>query len=422
MKQLPLIFTLLLVASPAWAGDSAGLQDRLYDQYGLEASGFIEARGGLRTQDNPYEKEESLAEARLQLDLSKDMDLAIIRLKGDIYGDAVVDEYAAELREFNVSFSPLDSMDVKVGRQILTWGTGDMLFINDMFPKDWQSFFIGRDDEYLKAPADAIKSSLFTELINIDLVWTPIFDPSNHISGQRLSYWNSGLNRIAGRDYIFGVTKRDTLWDDSEVSVRISRNIGSKEFAIYGYSGFWKEPEGMDPASGNLRYPRLSVYGASLRAPLAKGIANIEAGYYDSRQDRDGTDPATRNSESRLLVGYEQELSRNFTGGLQYYLELMDDYEAYKASQPAPWRDELRHMLTMRLTRLMMNQNLILTLFTYYSPSDHDGHTRLRATYKLDDHWLLETGANLFLGEEEHTFWGQFEENSNVFIACRLSF
>ncbi|MFW6031595.1 MAG: hypothetical protein ACOC9T_03300, partial [Myxococcota bacterium] len=32
-------------------------------------------------------------------------------------------------------------------------GTGDLVFLNDLFPKDWRSFLLGRDLDYLKAPS-----------------------------------------------------------------------------------------------------------------------------------------------------------------------------------------------------------------------------------------------------------------------------
>ena len=39
-----------------------------------------------------------------------------------------------------------NAFDLKIGQQVLTWGTGDYVFLNDLFPKDYQSFFSGRDD------------------------------------------------------------------------------------------------------------------------------------------------------------------------------------------------------------------------------------------------------------------------------------
>ena len=79
------------------------------------------------------------------------------------------------------------------------------------------------------------------------------------------------------------------------------------------------------PATGRATFPRLRSYGASLRRPMAGGIANIELGYYDSRDDRAGNDPFVANSEFRLLAGFERELAPNLTGAVQYYLEHMAD-------------------------------------------------------------------------------------------------
>jgi hypothetical protein len=71
---------------------------------------------------------------------------------------------------------------------------------------------------------------------------------------------------------------------------------------------------------------------------------------------------------------------------------------------------------------MLMNQNLMLSLFTYWSPTDQDGYIRPKASYKLTDHWLLETSAGFFFGRHNHTFFGQFEDNSSIALAARYSF
>ena len=148
----------------------------------FDLSGFFEVRAGLRTRPDPYERDSSLGESRLQLEAEKWWTSYALRITADLLYDPVFNDHDVrleqgrgwvDLREANVSSTPLDFLDLKVGRQILTWGTGDMLFINDLFPKDWNSFFIGRDPEYLKAPSDAVKASLFGELANLDLVYVP---------------------------------------------------------------------------------------------------------------------------------------------------------------------------------------------------------------------------------------------------------
>ena len=234
-------------------------------------------------------------------------DWATLQLKTDIYYDDVVDQDDIDLedgsgwldlREANLSFSPHDQADVKFGRQILTWGTGDLLFINDLFPKDWQAFFSGRDVDYLKAPSDAIFVSFFPEWANIDLVYTPRFDADRFISGERLSYWNPALNKLAGDDAVIKVDRPDDWFSDDEWSLRVSRNFEGYELEFYAYDGYWKSPSGFDSASGKATFPRLRVFGASLRGNLGKGIASLETGYYDSLDDSNGKDPLLRTVNS----------------------------------------------------------------------------------------------------------------------------
>jgi len=399
----------------------------------FDLSGFWELRAGMRTQNDPHEKDMSIGETRLQFEMEKNWENATIRVTSDLVYDPVLDEHDVniergegffDLREASLLLRPADFMDIKVGRQVLTWGTGDLLFINDLFPKDWNSFFIGRDDENLKAPADTVRLSFFAEVANLDVVYAPRFDADHFIDGRRISYYNSTLDSRSGSDTTLHIDRPDDCFEDYELHLRLYRNLRGYELNIYGYRGFWKSPAGMDLATERATFPELSVYGGSLRGQLLKGIAHIELGYYDSEEDRDGDDHLVRNGEFRFLVGYEQEISRDFTAGLQYYLENMLDYHDYKHTLPAsvPRKDKNRQVITLRLTRLLMNQNLTLSFFAYYSPTDDDAYLRPKVNYKIDDRWTAEIGGNVFLGEEDYTFFGQFEKNNNIYMGLRYGF
>jgi hypothetical protein len=398
-------------------------------KFPFNISGFWEVRGGLRTQPDLYEKGASIAETRLQLELEKLWERAALRLTADFLYDPVLGHHSLrldegqgflDLREASLLATLTDFMDVKVGRQTLTWGTGDLVFLNDLFPKDWNSFFVGRDVEYLKAPSDAVKVSVFSPWANLNVVYTPRFDADRFVDGRRISFYNNALGRLAGQDAVVRTDRPDGWFSDDEVAARLYRNIGAYEVAAYFYNGFWKSPAGMDPLSGKAVFPGLAVYGMSVRGPLGTGIGNAEFAYYDS-EDGAGDDPFVRNSEVRFLLGYEQEVAKNFTVGVQYYLEHMLDYGEFLRALPpgTPRTDECHHVLTVRLTRLLMNQNLELSLFAFYSPSDADAYLRPCIHYKVDDHWSVEVGGNVFLEDTQHTFFGQFERNSNVYAAVR---
>ncbi|WP_029459393.1 hypothetical protein [Solidesulfovibrio alcoholivorans] len=405
----------------AFAGDC--LAASFWDRFSTpEAHGFLEVRAGCRTQPDPYEKEASILETRLQGEVSTQTDVAQFKYKGDLWYDGILEQARYETREAWMFLRPTDFLDIKLGRQVLTWGTGDLVFLNDLFPKDWQSFFIGRDAEYLKAPSDGVKVSLFSDLLNADFVFTPLFASDRFITGQYISYWNGALGRLAGNESELDYDKPDQWFTDAEYAARLYRTVGAYELALYGYFGFWKNPGGI-AACGEYIFPRLNVYGASARGPVAGGIGNIEVAYYDSTEDPGGRDPNLNNSEMRYLVGFAREISRDFNGSVQYYVEQLLDYHNYRmrfdGSQP---RDELRHVLTLQLTRLLMNQNLELSLSGYWSPSDQDAYLRPKILYKWTDHINQEVGANVFLGQRDDTMFGQYKANTNIYMALRYSF
>ncbi|MFC1634628.1 hypothetical protein ACFL5Z_07270 [Planctomycetota bacterium] len=397
--------------------------ESFFSRFPIETHGFYEMRGGYRLQNDKYEKDMSIMESRLQLDLSSYLDWGDLKFKGDVYGDLVTEKGYFDMREANVFLRPRDYMDLKVGRQILTWGTGDLVFINDLFPKDWQSFFIGRDTEYLKAPSDAVKISLFGDWANLDIAYTPQFDPDRFIRGERISYWNSNLGRLAGQDAIVHTDKPNEWFRDSEIAARLYKNIDNYELALYGYYGYWKSPGGQNTTMTQAIFPDLNVYGASIRGAVGKGIANAEIGYYESGDDLSGKNPLINNSEMRYMVGYTREIGKDFTMGLQYYIEQMLDFGPYKRNLLAgPARDRNRHLATLRLTKLLMNQNLRCSLFTYYSPSDKDVYMRPNVNYKVSDNVAVEAGSNIFFGDYPNTFFGQFQNNTNIYAGLRYSF
>ncbi|GBC59670.1 hypothetical protein DENIS_0611 [Desulfonema ishimotonii] len=423
LLRMGLLLMALLPLASAVREAGAGGKRSFTEQFApVEMHGFCEVRAGCRTQKDPHEKDISVTETRLQVDLSTCNDWADFKYKGDVWADGVTEKGEYDTREAWIFSRPTDFTDVKIGRQVLTWGTGELVFLNDLFPKDWQSFFIGRDTEYLKAPSDAAKLSFFTGPVSTDVVYTPRFDPDRYVTGEYISYRNGTEGTLTGRDATAASDKPGRWFRDDEIAVRIYGNVNNYELALYGYRGFWKSPGGETP-SGVATFPRLNVYGASARGQLGPGIGNIELAYYQSADDESGSDPLVKNSEMRYLAGYAQDIGKDFNAGLQYYVEQMLDYSGYTAGlESGPARDRHRHVITVQLTKLLMNQNLELSLASYYSPSDEDGYLRPSARYKYTDQLTLEAGANIFFGDEPHTFFGQLEKNTNVYGAIRYDF
>ncbi|MEZ5476200.1 MAG: hypothetical protein R3E95_01475 [Thiolinea sp.] len=311
------------------------------------------------------------------------------------------------------------ALDVKLGRQILTWGTGDAVFINDVFPKDYVSFFSGRSDDYLKAPSDAVRIGFFSQAVNLDLVVMAADDVDRTADGTRLRLGSPATGLAAAPDRHLA----SELPKGAEVALRAHRTVGAFELAGYAYQGHWKITAGTDPVSGRGIYPELSVYGASLRGPVAGGIFSAEVGYYDSRQDSDGANPAVANSELRVLAGFEREIAPDTTLGVQYYAARMADYDAYvEAAQPgAALQDQTRDLVTARLTKRLLNQNLTASALVFYSPTQEDHYLRLGLSYKPSD--ALTLGATLgHFGGARDTPFGQLGNAGSVGLSLRYGF
>jgi hypothetical protein len=101
-----------------------------------------------------------LGEERFQLKLAASSGGAGFFVKADFFHDAVAEEADIEAREAYLDYGA-GLFDLRIGRQIVTWGVGDLLFINDIFPKDYVAFFSGRPLEYLKVGSDAAKIDFF---------------------------------------------------------------------------------------------------------------------------------------------------------------------------------------------------------------------------------------------------------------------
>jgi hypothetical protein len=423
----------------------------------VELHGFVEAAGGVRLGDvseapaywilpdpaprvwGPGASDYTLLESRLQL-------------RGDLYGDAGDAHFALDflgdqvadagveviVREAWAKFATFDNnLEVRAGRQPTTWGTGDLLFVNDLFPKDWVAFFAGREEQYLKNPVDALRFGIFGLPVNIDIVLVPRFTPDNLPSGERLAFW--------APQPVPALDPPDEI-GNGELSIRLNRYFGSWNWSAYGYVGRWKQPLGAIPTVGegitNFYYPELNVWGASTRGGLFGGVAWLEGGYYDSREDGSGEDVFVPNSEIRGMSGYERQWFTDFTGGVQFYAEYMMDHDVAtdarrafidNASGGNPvaeaaledqfyLKDELRTLVTLSLRKQWLYQTLTTSAFLYLSPSDKDSYTRLIVSYALNDEVTLTAGANLFTADDARTQFGMNDENDNLYLRVRYGF
>jgi len=406
-------FLLILLSLPALAL----AQDDIWDDedWGDEEqasswSGFIDAGIGTRFSKDPLlDYRNVLEEWRARVETSWTPGNAEISLKGEVGYDGIINEPISELRELLLSFSPTGKIDARIGRQVQTWGTGDLVFLNDLFPKDFQSFFAGRDDEYLKAPGDAVRLTRYSDSVNVDFSWTPVFEPNRYLTGERFSFYSPLAGGNVAPDPPLSGVKPEKDFGNGEFALRLFKTIDGREYAAYAYRGFFKDPSALNEQLQPTFAP-LQALGASLRQPAGTGMLSLEFSYYDSRDNRDGANPLLPRDQLRALLGYEWEAKANFTVGLQYYLEQTLD------------PGDTRHLLTNRLTYQAAMGKYLWSLFTFYSPSDADFYLRPSFTWRQSDQWSFTAGGNLFGGSDDDTFFNQLQDGSNVYLRARFSY
>ncbi|MDP2928704.1 MAG: hypothetical protein Q8O01_01390, partial [Candidatus Omnitrophota bacterium] len=308
--------------------------------------GFVEADIGLKVNDDKLASKNgcNMAEQRAEFKLRYFPDeLAILKeWNTEIFfkTDVLMDEYTEQPkwwgpRELYIAFTPLSFADVKIGEQMLTWGTGDYIFINDQFPKDYVSFIIGRDDDYLKLPSYAGRLTLSGKFASLDLVAIPAFTPNNVPKGSRVSFFDPLFGRVVGTQSDRYFLEPPMQINNTEVAARLYGTVNSYEWALYYNHGYYKSPVGYkNQQTGELYYPELDIYGASIQGPVpvVGGIANFETGLLDSKEDDYAKNRLVQDSTMQYLIGYKRAFKNDFEAGLQYYIIQMMHYTAYKNS------------------------------------------------------------------------------------------
>lgn len=419
MKLFTFLILLLFVA-PVKSADE-DLWDDDWEQEKTNAwSGFLEFGYGHRFSRDPlFDRQETLNHFLLYLENDWDFEGARLSFKGEAWYDGVLGRFKGDVRELAVSFSAFDNTDIKIGRQIVTWGTGDLVFLNDPFPKGWNGYFNGRDDNYVKAPANVVRITSYFDLANFDLVWAPKFAADDYINGDQFSFFNPQVgSNVGGVDVIN--EKEPT---SSELALKVYKNYEGVEYAIYGYRGFDKRPLGATESFQPTHHKR-SLLGASVRMSLADGILNLEYTYENSLEDRNGTNPLVNNSLAKSVIGFESEWLPKLNVGFQLYREAIQKHSALMANSPWPQYEvsKNRDWLTNRIRYSAMQDKLTLTMFSFYSLTDKEYFLRWNINYRQDDNWNYTFGINQIDGKKDHTFFNQFKKSSNAYFRVRYNF
>jgi hypothetical protein len=386
-------------------------------------NGFVQAHAAarIRSVDCPTATECRVPsnELRAELETAGSNAAGNARFFGrfDFLGDFALGKARLESRELYGDLKS-EALGARLGRQVITWGVGDLLFINDTFPRDPVALFTGQPVQYYKRGSDALKLNAYSEPANVELVIAS-FRPDN-IPTKRQFLLNDPLPATLPRR----TQEPGTRPKDLEISARVYRYLDSWEVAGYASRTHFHSP-GMRVVAGTAiaSYPRLNTLGASLSGAALGGVLSLEAGYYDSPQDRSGRDPSVENSQLRSLIGYSRQPWEDATLGLQLYTERMRNYLAYRETLPTGFtpKRKVRDVLTFRFTQLFDHQTVAFNVFAFIGLSERDHYVISSLRYTFSDKLWAEVGVNLFGGNRQGTY-GAMRDNGNAYVTVRHTF
>lgn len=331
----------------------------------------------------------------------------------EAHHDNATGEGRVLLREGFIDWAPSSSMTVKLGRQVLTWGVSDYLYVNDVFPKNYDAFFTGGGFDRMKEPVDAGRLAVHASKLDLELV-------VSRSKADRMPR----ADRFSAMAMTSAASPADDADDRADVAMKASSHVGGWDMA--GYAASFRSREQryfVDPAGLGADRPRTQHLGVSGTGNFAGGLLWAEAALRKTRTER--ANVVSRHfvgSAAKLIAGYSREVGEDRSASIQLQVEAPTSRERYVNSL-APGVRPLKRVtstLHVRFHGRWMNQTLGAGA-QLFAGSEGDTHFNPFVSWSPADGWTLEGGANLFDGKPD-TRYGAFKDDSNVYVLGRYSF
>jgi hypothetical protein len=440
-------------AAEAEAGNAAGTEAtapaaaRLFDLTGdlSLGSSYSYLRHSSAT-GTPYG---NLNRLRAQLDLQLDVDLPgdwKARIEGygfydfsyvakgrSRYTDHVLEDYEWEidLREAYVQGSPVSSVDVKLGRQIVNWGRSDTLRVLDVLnPLDNREPGLV-DIEDLRLPVTMARVDYFPR-------WIPSGVGDWSLQLLVIPEFRQDRNPSIGNDFNptpFEVDvpsdKPDRFGSDPEYGGSLTGTFSGWDVSFYAARVYENQPLVVSPLAGLLqRFPLVTMVGAGGNWTTGSWLFKAELGWFDGLEYNLVDLPEARVvDKSRLdaMAGVEYYGWNDVQIALEVVNRHIFDFDpAMKTTvagvQVAYAKEDLLET-ALRVTADFLNQRLRVTgvALLLGTHADVGSVVRAEASYDLMDALVLGGGIVLYQ-QGTSPFFQEIGRNDRLFLRLEYSF
>lgn len=314
------------------------------------------------------------------------------------------------------------SVDVRLGKQIITWGRADALNPTDnLTPKDF-TLLSAKDEEERRIGATALKVNYYRDLFTLSFIWLPLFNPST-------------ISLAARPGFLLRQEKRDEGHpSDHGLAAKVDRTGGDMDWSVSYYYGRDVLPTGLSvsPSETILQHNRLHVFGADFARPLGRYGIRGEAAYAIT-QDQRGADPFIKNPSFFYVLGADRDLTEDLNVNVQFYQRVIVNFEdPYTVQDPDArdvavlnaifnqQQDRIQEGLTGRIKATWWNKTLEGELLGVWNANRGDFFLRPSLAYAFTDIWKGFAGADIFNGRKD-SFFGRLQNTTALFVEVRAT-
>ena len=385
------------------------------DELSLQLNGFEDSYHALQV-ERPHKIMSSRTRLRLEMRANYG-EASLFSSVNLAYNSLIKEQSGAFLREAYFDYAG-KYLEVKAGRQIVTWGVADGLRITDLIsPMDYTEF-MANDYDDIRVPVNAINLKYPGESFSAEVVFVPVPEyfviPTNDGNPWQMPVPNGVRMDLSGTP--------EKRIKNSEVGGRLRFFLENLDFSITALRTFNKSPVTvmkLDPETKSALikgvYKPMNVVGGDVSIPAGELVIRGEAGFYF------GEPIALRNAcDFRLrktfngLVGLDWYAGGNWTFMFQYMHKIVMDY-----------RDELgleqnTSMLTARISKELLNNTLKLSVYGMFDVDNVGFYVRPAGDYLLNDQITLSLGADI-LGGRRGTF-ETYKKNTQIWVKGKFFF
>lgn len=331
------------------------------------------------------------------------------------YDDAYLEdsEMEFELGEIYIEKNVTPFLDIKIGRQIISWGTSESFRVVDVInPIDQRT--LGRTDlKDLRLPTTMTRIDLYSSVWNLTgLAIHEIRHNKTPVAGS--PYYPSD-------SYLPPTEQIDTSIRNTQFGLALSGRFEGWDALFYFADIYDQDPYFDEGVSKNVqKYPRILMFGTGLTFAFGDVLFKTEAAYFDKLKFSNLSEKDK--SKIKILAGIEYSGIKDTTVSIELLYSQILSFE--KELELEPDNEEKEHVeYAVKIEKKYLNEMLILKIIGYFNGIHlQDGaYERLEAEYDISDKISVGSGVILYqAGDNE--YFKKISNNDSIYANIKLSF